>query len=193
MTAAFLVAAALLQAQAANAELGYKFAVPEGFAAFPEARQQDVVDCWSEPAAATAAGGLILCVQRLHGVLPREGLRQEDLPPAARLMHFPWKGFSIDGLRTDTVESGAPVVVFAAQVPLRHEAVQLIVTGPGDQAARAEAIMTSTLATLEGETNWLTSAERSGRLGNIVGWVVGIAVAVLLVRMWKTRRQSQSG
>jgi len=192
MTAAVLLLLSALQSQAANPELGYRFTVPEGFAAFPEARQQDVVDCWSEPAAATASGGLILCVQRLHGVLPREGLRQQDLPASARLMHFPWKGFSIDGLRTDTVESGAPVVVFAAQVPLRHEAVQLIVTGPGSQAERAEGIMTATLATLEGETNWLTSAERSGRLGNIVGWVVGITVAVILVRMWKARQRSQS-
>ena len=189
MTTTLLLLAAMMQAQAANTELGYRFTVPEGFTAFPEARQQDVVDCWSEPA---AASGLILCVQRLHGVLPREGLRQQDLPPSARLMHFPWKTFSIDGLRTDTTESGGPVVVFAAQVPLRKEAIQLIVTGPGDQAARAEAIMTSTLATLEGETNWLTSEERSGRLGTIVGWVVGITVAVILVRMWKARQRSQS-
>ncbi len=176
-----------------NAELGYRFTLPDGFGPFPAGRsQQDVVDCWTEVAAASPSGALVLCVQRMHATLGRNRLKPEDAPASVRLTTFKWKGFELDGIRSDTAQGGMPVVILATQVPLRHEAIQLIVAGPRDQAQRAEAIMTSILGTLEGETNWLSSEQRAGRLGNIVGWVVGIAVAVVLIRIWRARRQSRA-
>ena len=48
--------------------------------------------------------------------------------------------------------------------------------------------LVATLATLEGETNWLTSTERAGRLGTAAGWWIGIAVALIAVLVWKRRR-----
>jgi len=48
--------------------------------------------------------------------------------------------------------------------------------------------MEATLASLEGETNWLTSTERAGRLGTAAGWWIGIAVAVIAVLAWRKRR-----
>jgi len=184
-----LVSLALLLQVATNTQLGYHFTLPEGFGPFPSGRsQQDVVDCWTETAAVSPSGALVLCVQRMRGTLGRERLKQQDLPAAMQLRSLTWKGFTIDGLRTDTVESGNPVVILAAQVPLRHEAIQLILAGPRDQGERAEAIMTAVLGTLEGETNWLSAEERAGRLGNIVGVAVGIAVALVLIRMWRARQ-----
>jgi hypothetical protein len=177
----------------ANAELGYRLTVPDGFTAFPAGRSQpDVVGCWSEVAPASPSGALLFCVQRLGGTLPRDSLRQGDLPPATQLVRFQWKGFEIDGLKTDTAQAGASVVVLVAQVPLRREAIQLIVSGPRDQTARAQAIMTSTLASLEGETNWLTGSDRAGRLGTIVGWVGGIALGFIVVRIWRSRQRARS-
>jgi hypothetical protein len=188
-----LASLALLLQVATNAELGYRFTLPEGFGPFPEGRsQQDVVDCWTEVAAAAPSGALVLCVQRMRATLGRERLRPQDAPASTQLRTFKWQGFELDGIRSDTAQSGMPVVMLATQVPLRHEAIQLIVAGPRDQGQRAEAIMTSVLGTLEGETNWLSSEERAGRLGNIVGWVVGIAVAVVLIRLWRARRQSRA-
>ena len=70
----------------------------------------------------------------------------------------------------------------------KKEAVQLSVAGPADQEGRGHAIMEATLASLEGETNWLTSAERSGRLGTIAGWWIGIAVAAIAILAWRKRR-----
>jgi len=95
----------------------------------------------------------------------------------------------VEHFRTDTVESGSAIVVYAAQVPLRPEAIQLVLAGPSAQARGGEAILASTLAGLEGQTNWLSSSERAGRLGTIVGWVVGIAIGVLIVRIVVTRRR----
>lgn len=189
-----IVASLLLLVQAvANAELGYRLTVPEGFVAFPEGRsQRDVVDCWTEDVPASPGGALVLCVQRMHGTLGRERMTSEGIPPGTQLRTFQWHGFEIEGVRTDTAQEGNPVVVLAAQVPLRGEAVQLILGGPADQAERAEALMTATLASLEGETNWLTSEQRAERLGNIVGLAIGVGVVLLGIRIWRTRRRSRA-
>ena len=178
-----LLAIVLLQV-ASNAQLGYRFPVPAGFVDFPAARgQPDVVDCWSEE-----ASGLLLCVQRMHGVLGRDRLKPSDLPATTQLSSQKWKGFDIDVMRTDTAQAGAPVVVYAAQVPLRPEAIQLIVAGPQEQSSRAQEVLTATLNGLEGETNWLSAEERAHRYGVIAGWIVAIAVAALVVRMVARRR-----
>jgi hypothetical protein len=178
---------------AANAELGYRLTLPDGFAPFPAGRtQQDIVDCWAEVIPASPSGALVLCVQRMRGTLARGRMRREDVPASAQLRTFKWKGFDIDGFRSDTAQGGMPLVILAVQVPLRGEAVQLIVAGPLDQGQRAEAIMTSTIASLEGETNWLSASERAGRYGNIVGWVLGIAAGVILIRIWRARQRSRA-
>lgn len=186
-----LAGVALLAQIASSTQYGYRFPLPAGFAEFPEAAaaNADIVQCWSESTPAPS-GALIMCVQRLHGTIGRERVRQQDLPPGAQLVHYKWRGFDIDGMRTDTAESGNRVVILAAQVPLRAEAVNLIVTGPQDQASRVEAILTATLAAFDGETNWLTSDERSGRLGNIAGVAIGFAVLLIAIRIWRRRSQS---
>jgi len=48
--------------------------------------------------------------------------------------------------------------------------------------------LVATLATLEGETNWLTSSARAGRLGTAAGWWIGIGAAVIAVLAWRKRR-----
>src|SRR5216117_1478831 len=184
-----LASASAVQSQVRNTELGYSLALPEGFTDFPEARaQKDVVDAWSETAPASANGALVLLVARMHGVLPREAMRQEDVPANTQVVSFKWKGFDVSGLKTQASQEGKPVFVLLAQVPLRREAVQLSVAGPADQGARGQAIMEAILASLEGETNWLTSSERAGRLGTAAGWWIGIAVAVIAVLAWRKRR-----
>jgi len=183
----------LLLQIATNSDLGYRFTLPDGFIGFPEGRsQRDVVDCWSELMPYSQNGALVLCVQRMRGRLARGRMKREDMPPTAQLLTYKWKGFEIDGFRADTAQARTPVVILAVQVPLRREAIQLILAGPRDQAQRAEAIMTSTIASLEGETNWLTSTERAGRFGNIVGWVLGIAAGVILIRIWRARQQARA-
>ena len=181
----------LLQVQVTNAELGYRFTPPAGFTPFPEGQtQKDIVGCWSEETATSTHGAIILCVQRLHGVLPREAMRQGDLPATTQLVTFKWKGFAVQGLHTLASQNGERVFVLAAQVPLRREAVQVFFGGPVDQEARGRTLMASTLGTLEGETNWLTSTERAERLGSIAGWWIGIAVAVVAVLIWGKRRRA---
>src|SRR5256885_2411907 len=157
-----LASASAVQSQVRNAELGSSLALPEGFTEFPEARaQKDVVDAWSETAPASANGALVLLVARMHGVLPREAMRQEDVPANTQVVSFKWKGFDVGGLKTLTTQAGQPVVVLGAPGPVRKGAGALSLARPADPAGRRPAILEATLASLEGETNWLTSAERS--------------------------------
>src|SRR6266849_2636966 len=184
-----LVVGTAAQSQVRNAELGYTLTPPQGFTSFPEARsQKDVVDGWTEATPTALDGALVILIARMHGILPREAMRQEDVPANTQVVSFKWKGFDVSGLRTQASQAGKPVFVLVAQVPLRPEAVQLSVAGPTDQETRGQAIMEAALASLEGETNWLTSTERAGRLGNIAGWWIGIAVAVIAVLAWRKRR-----
>jgi len=184
-----LVAATAAESQVRNAELGYRLTLPDGFTDFPEARsQKDVVGAWTEATPVSANGAMVLLLARMHGSLPREAMRQEEVPPNTQVVSFKWKGFDVSGLKTLTSQEGKPVFVLLAQVPLRREAVQLSVAGPADQGARGQAIMEAILASLEGETNWLTSSERAGRLGTAAGWWIGIAVAVIAVLAWRKRR-----
>ncbi len=184
-----LVAASAAQSQVRNAELGYSLALPQGFRDFPEARaQKDVVDAWTEATPVSANGAMVLLVARMHGALPHEAMRQEDAPANTQVVSFKWKGFDVSGLKTQASQEGKPVFVLLAQVPLRREAVQLSVAGPVDQAARGQAIMEATLASLEGETNWLSSTERAGRLGKAAGVWITIAVALVAVLAWRKRR-----
>lgn len=181
---------ALLQSQASNAELGYRFALPAGFEPFAEARASspDLVDCWREATPVSTQGALVLCVQRMHGELGREAMRPEQVPATAQSVSFRWKDFDIQGLRSLVSQDGKQVFVLVTQVPLRHEAVQLTLAGPADQEARGRTLMAATLASLAGDTNWLTGRERSERLGRAAGPWIGIALAVIAVVWWRKRR-----
>jgi hypothetical protein len=184
----------MLQA-ASNAELGYVLSPPNGFVAMPAelARGHDVVGCWAgEGSQSSAPGGFVLCVQRMHATLGREHLKSADLPARSQVLTVRWHGLDIDAVRTDTAQAGTPITVYTAQVPLRKEAIQVVVARPSARATETLATLNSVLGSLKGETNWLSSTERAGRIGTIVGWVIGIAIGVLIVRMVVSRRRAQS-
>lgn len=183
----------LLQA-ASNAELGYVMSLPEDFVAIPAefAGGRDVVGCWAGEGSQSSRGAFVLCVQRMHATLGREHLKSSDLPAKSQLLTVRWNGLDIDAIRTDTGQTGTPITVYTAQVPLRREAIQVIVAGPSARATEALAILNSVLGSLKGETNWLSSTERAGRMGTIVGWVIGIAIGLQIVRMVLTRRRAQT-
>jgi hypothetical protein len=177
----------MLQA-ASNAELGYVMSLPAGFVAIPTelSGHRDVVGCW------TGEGSFVLCVQRMHATLGRDHLKSSDLPAKSQLLTVRWNGLDIDAIRTDTSQAGTPITVYTAQVPLRKEAIQVVVAGPSARATETLATLNSVLGSLKGETNWLSSTERAGRVGTIVGWVIGIAIGLLIVRVVVTRRRTQS-
>ena len=52
--------------------------------------------------------------------------------------------------------------------------------------------MTALLATLDGETNWLTDEQRARRLGTAAGLWIGIGVALVAILVWRKRRSAKS-
>ena len=191
MSHVILLIALLLQSQASSPEFGYRFTVPEGFEPYPEgkATNADLIDCWSDrPADSTRA--MVLCVMRMRGVLPREAMKQSELPANTTLVNYRWRSFDVQGLRTVTSQNGDSVFALVVQVPLRREAIQITYAGSADQEAVGDNLMRATLASFEGETNWLTSTERSERLGKAVGaWIV-LAIVVVVALVIRKRRAS---
>ena len=187
---AHLLLAVLLQAHASNAQLGYELTVPDGFVDFPDGRASspDVVECWTEDEAVSTQGAMVLCIQRMHGVLGREKLSGADLPVGSQLTTLRWRDFDIAGIRSRAERDEGPLFVLAAQVPLKPEAVQLTYAGPADQEARIDSLMQVTLASFQGKSNWLTSAERSERIGKSVGIWISIAFAGGVVWYMRKRR-----
>src|SRR3982750_3057335 len=113
--------------------------LPDGFVATPAefAGGRDVVGCWAGEGlgSQSSQGPLILCIQRMHATLGREHLKTSDLPSTSQLMVVRWNGLDIDAIRTDTVQpAGTPLTVYTAQVPLRKEAIQIVVAGPRARA-----------------------------------------------------------
>ena len=185
-----LLLAFLLQTQASNATLGYQFTVPEGFSAFPEgaAGNPDVVECWAEDEPVSEQGGLVICVQRLHGVIGREPIRPDEMPVGAQLTSMKWREFDLQGVRAQVERDEGPSFTLVAQVPLKPEAIQILLAGPADQTERGDTLLKATLASLQGQSNWLTSAERSERIGKSVGAWIAIGVAVGVVLYMRKRR-----
>jgi hypothetical protein len=183
----------LLQA-AVNSQLGYRLTVPEDFVRITDVIPfpgKDIVDCWGGEASGGA--NLILCVERLHTELSPQHLRQEDLPSSQQLTTLKWKDYDVDAIRTDTVVGRAPVVIYAVRLPLRREAIRVLVTTRQDRADDARAILTQVLGSLEGESNWPKAAGSSGPVGKTVPWIIAIAIVVLLLRILATRRKASAG
>jgi len=182
----------LLQA-AVNAELGYRLTLPEDFVRITDVMPfpgKDIVDCWGGEA--SGGGNLILCVERVRAEFSPQHLRQADLPPAQQLTTVKWKGYDVDATRTDTMLGPVAAVIYAARVPLRREAIRVVVTARQDRAEEARAILTQVLGSLEGESNWPKPAGHSGPFGNTLRWIIAIAIVVVLLRILATRRQARA-
>jgi hypothetical protein len=183
-----LLVAILLQSQAVNEELGYRFTVPAGFVVFPEGRagHPDAVECWAEENVRPPLDPMVMCVQRMRTQLPRNAMKQAQLPPNTLLRTWPWRALEIQGLRTYAPRPGGSDVALVAQVPLRKEAIQLSFAGNVGYEPRADSLMRATLASLEGDSNWLTATEQSGRLRrSAAAWIV---LGVLAFGAWRWRK-----
>src|SRR5216683_2986605 len=107
-----LVVGTAAESQVRNAELGYTLTLPQGFTEFPEARsQKEVVDAWTEATPTSPNGALVILLARMHGILPREAMRQEDVPANTQVVSFKWKSFDVSGFKTQTSQAGKPVFV----------------------------------------------------------------------------------
>jgi len=180
----------LLQAAAANAQFGYRLTLPDDFIRITDLIPfpgKDIVDCWGGEA--SGGGNLILCVERMHAEISPQHLQQADLPLSQQLTTVKWKEYDVDATRTDTMLGPVAAVIYTARVPLRREAVRVLITARKDRADEAHQILTQVVGSLEGESNWPKPAGHSGPHGKSVQWIIAIAVVVVLLRVITTRRK----
>ena len=175
--------------QITDPNLGFTITIPDGFVSDSVCLATGAyAHCWSEAAPPSPDGSLVIAIERMGGVLPTELLKPEDAPAGITLVRRRWRSFEIDGTEQTSDDNGVPFLTLGAQIPLRNEGIQLVVGAPVSEAARARALMTSTLASLSGESNWLTSTQRAERLGKFVGRVlIGIFIVVMLI--WLRQRE----
>jgi hypothetical protein len=187
-----VAAAAVSEAQIRNGELGYTLIVPKGFVAYPAGKSApDIVDCWIEERPADGNAPITLCIQRLRSTLSREPMTPEQLgSPNLTLTSFKWLALDIEGVESIASPENGHTVSFVAQVPLAKEAIQLIVRGPQSQRTRARTVLSTTLVSLVGDTNWLTPLQRVQQYAAryrqyaepVAGGLAALAVIWLLLR-----------
>lgn len=155
----------------------------------------------SDPAAGKVPDATV-AVQRLHGTI---GPGHMDLSatgiPDAHFLRGKWKTFDIDIVAGHVTRNGIPFAMRGAQIPLQHEAIQILLLVPAEQDARADRIMQEFLAGLDGPSNWPSqpalSAEERGRLlgGGIVRLAITIGLlfagAVALIRYFRRRKHAR--
>jgi hypothetical protein len=143
-------------------------------------------------------------IERMGGVLGRDRLNPEQmraLAPAGlkfRLITARWNGFEIDGMESTISQNGVTMLVVAAQVPLKPEAIQVVVGGDLGEPARVRAVLDQVLSSLKGQTNWLgsvapASLANSTNYGNVL---LGAAIGGLLLGLgafWVLRRVAPRG
>ena len=98
-----------------------------------------------------------------------------------------WKTFDLDVVMTRMRRGNKSIVSLLTQVPLAGKAIQVAVAGPASDTERLTADLTQIVSSIKGESNWLSAAERSERLGKGVGLLVG-GIGALAVLWWWRRR-----
>ncbi len=102
-----------------------------------------------------------------------------------------WRGFELDVGMTRVRQGDVEILGMVAQVPLATHAVNLLVTGFAGDEAQLRTIFDGVLASLQGESNWLSDDERSERLGRVVGFALGMTI-VIAALVWRVRRRRRS-
>jgi hypothetical protein len=184
---------------------GFRFNVPAGYVDYPEGRAPGVLHVFAHGSPDDPTFSLVR-IQALGGTIDRKPLVRETVERAAHasvrgagveLTRFdyrkvPWKGFELDEVVTWIAAPGdKQLLTMTTQVPLRKEAVQLIMLGPAAEEARVGADLRALLGSIDGESNWLSDAERSEKLGFVVGLVCGGIAGIALV-FWLLRRRRRA-
>ena len=181
--------------------LGLTMQLPTGFSPAPEimATDRTVLHAFRR-AGPPGEGQTIVYITKLRSVIGRERLKASDMPAGAnaKLLTTAWKGFEVDVIELHESLLGKDIITYNVQIPLKPNAIQLSVAGPAANSTELWAIVNSTLATLNGPSNWTPSVvpasfTKSPAYGLIL---LGIALVFLiagLLVLWFIGRRAPKG
>ena len=135
----------------------------------------------------------VVSLQDLGGTIGREDLsKKKDKPANVTLEKIRWQTFDIDVFKVVETAGKVTTVTFNAQVPLKPHAIQVTVLGPAADEASLRQEMQAIVASVQGQSNWLTTDERITRLASgggrliVFGCLLTIAVAAVVKKVFRT-------
>jgi hypothetical protein len=179
-----------------NDELNYTLVVPDRLRQLVP--KPGMVDLFGTSDPEQGMPDALVSIAGMHGIIGRESLDPSKVRipgvPGARVRKQNWKEFQIDVIEAEVKTGGATAVIRGAQVPLRHEAIQLTVAVPQGKEREADALLAELLAGLDGPSNWLTDDKRWELVGNVsVGLaVLAVAIGIALRARRMRRRRARS-
>lgn len=181
--------------------LGFRLTLPEGFtesrALSAIVARPEFVYAFVKGEAADDEVVYMLILQKMGGVIGREELLPEHLPAEfndPQILTLKWQGFDISCIEAVQEEGQFNVVRYAAQIPLKREAIQVILVGPVDRKAEMRADLEMILNNLHGPSNWIPSVLPNSTTDSItytIALVLVGAVALIagLAGIWRISRK----
>lgn len=188
-----------------NRELGFSFAVPDGFEQLAtEEDEPDVVCAYAAGDPDDEASFFIITVERLGKTLPKSAALDQDSAAGAqelaeqfgqeaevRTIVLRWQGFYLEMTQAEGTAKDVGYVRHAVEIPLERQAVRLTVLCDSGNADSGESLLRELVAGLEGRTNWSSGGVLRRRLPfKILGTLVGVGILYLVIT--RIRRASPS-
>jgi hypothetical protein len=187
-----------------NSRFGFTINIPNEFQDFPEGKiRPETIYSFIRPTL-TSQRDLTIHVERLRGTIGREPLPpdganalKQTLPPGSTVEVYrsQWNKFQVEGVELKMPHENINVISRSAQIPLKKEAIQVVVTGPSIADSEISNVLKNLLGSLQGQSNWLTNSERVFlALHALKELVVAIIIAVFIAKAITigTRKKKQS-
>lgn len=155
-----LIFASALAIEIDDKDFGFKLTLPEGFDNFPPGLSRPNALYSFARYAADGSPTIIIGIERMRGVIGKEPLPEEGvekvrkmLPPGAIVRQYQeeWKDSQVYGMETIVTQGDVTIYQKSLQIPLRGEAIQIIVLGPEIESQEISQVMKQLLFSLEGQ------------------------------------------
>ena len=165
-----LTAALSASEKIVDKSLGFTLALPEGF--LPRAdlvgSQKGIIHAFSLGDPNDEEVDTFLMIEDLGGTIGPEPLNQNSLPKdfKGQLLTTTWQGFEVDVFRIPEESKGTEIVNYNVQVPLKRRAIQVRLIGLMKYDQELKNLMPRLLESLQGESNWKSTAPRAVKQTN---------------------------
>lgn len=165
--------------------LGFTLRLPDGFVANPDlvGAAPNIVHCFVLGDPTDDKQDIFLFIEDMRGVIGRERLKPEELPPGfqGRLFTTQWQGFDVDAFAVPEQVDEVKFINYNVQIPLKRSAVQIRLVGLADRDSELKVLLAEILAGLEGDSNWIRSAVPGLASSEEYGSVLLVFAIVILV------------
>ena len=90
-------------------------------------------------------------------------------------------GFKLEAVRSLISIQGKDVVAYAVQVPVKPEAIQIVVGGGVEKETEIKSILDAMLGSIKAETNWLTAKQAGKKLSVGLGRLITVVFLILII------------